>query len=1035
MPEEFLDYKTALGMRIELSKYARDNMNISSNARFVFENVYMRSLENGEREDVSDRMAAIAVDIASAEMKYLPKDMPYEKKIEAVKDRALKNLELYVSNDFRANTPTNLNMGRWVAKYNEDGDLAGRYSQAKQLGSACFVIPIEDTFGRDVSNLEDGILEAWVTQQLVHKGGGGTGFSFQRLRPKGSIIGYNPAVDGMHSISWDGRRGVSSGFESFLESYYNASTEAVKQGNSRRGANMGIQRIDHMDFLDHMFAKFGRDVERSEWRIKNFNLSLAVTDEFMEAAEKGHTYTLFNPHRARPEIKRVLEKKFGIENPEVVRKQDIATREQFESIINRNSENLFAPLTTPNMYLDDDGTTVINAYTGDAIGTVVDDIVRIETRKVLGLFAKLSHSNGEPGMIFIDRINENNAVLFDREIESTNPCGEQPLPPYAACNLASINVGNFARYGVFDSENKINLEKKVIDNKFTKIEKRKDGKIGVMYYDWDTLRERVNEGVRFLDNVVDRSDFPADKVNKAVSELRNIGLGYMGVWDAMVLLKMRYGSGESYEFAEELAKVLHDDSLVASKKLAEERGEFPLWKKSAHNPDSDLYQWITSNPRAIPDRFRGGRRLSDIVDRENGMRWGEGKVRNVARITQAPTGTIRRSAGHKDEKLNLDNLAISSGIEPIFSIIEQSNILNAKIEDWSSAAVKILEREGLDVKEIMEAIRKNKGSVSIYGYTGQEVAKTLEKIPENVRNVLVTAAGGEGNYYEITPEQHARMLIAFQKYNDSATSKTINLPESATPEDIREAWMNLWKLGAKGGTIYRDASRSFQILNRIELSKPEGRSKIRRPLVQNAIAFEFPYLSSNPRQGIGDEDFDPDRCFTTITYNPVNKGVTGIFQNISDVDAERISLLTDLNRDKSRAFKQGRSIDEVIEDLEKINIGGNITGIVVDEAVMPEGSKERKRFEVRGSTTREAALNSLYVMKFLTDGGKSFNPDFMKERLDAYYLGKITLKTIVNTKGKVKLEEDAGGRPSILSNGKVVKLPDEISGIDCPECM
>ena len=305
MPESFLDYKTASKMRDELAVYASDRTNLSPNAELIFNTVYLRDKEDGKRESIAERMAAISVDIASAEMKYMPSDMPYEEKVGRVRKSAERNLELYVTNKFRANTPTNLNMGRWETEYDEDGNEIG-YKQPAQMGSACFVLPVADTFGHDVSNLEDGILEAWITQQLVHKGGGGTGFSFQRLRPKGSIIGYNPAVDGMHSISWDGRRGVSSGYESFLEFYYNSSTEAVKQGNSRRGANMGIQRIDHMDFLDHLHAKSGQDNYRQEWRMKNFNLSLAVTDEFMEAAERGQTYTLFNPHRAKPGIKKNL---------------------------------------------------------------------------------------------------------------------------------------------------------------------------------------------------------------------------------------------------------------------------------------------------------------------------------------------------------------------------------------------------------------------------------------------------------------------------------------------------------------------------------------------------------------------------------------------------------------------------------------------------------------------------------------------------------------------------------------------------------
>ncbi len=1025
MPESFLDYKTASKMRDELAIYASDRTNLSPNAELIFNTVYLRDKEDGKRESIVDRMAAISVDVASADMKYMPSDMPYEEKIGRVRKSAERNLELYVTNKFRANTPTNLNMGRWETEYDEDGNATG-YKQGTQMGSACFVLPVGDTFGHDVANLDDGILEAWVTQQLVHKGGGGTGFSFQRLRPKGSIIGYNPAVDGIHSISWDGRRGVSSGYESFLNDFFNQATEAVKQGNSRRGANMGIQRIDHMDFLDHMYAK-----SSGEWRMKNFNLSLAVTDEFMEAAERGQTYTLFNPHRANPRIKKVLEQKFGVENPELVKKGDIATRQQFEAILEKNRKNLFAPLTTPNMYMDDDGTTVMNAYTGEPIGIVVDDIVRIEAKKVKEIIAKLSHSNGEPGMVFLDRMNEYNAILDDKEIEATNPCGEQPLPPYGACNLASINLGEHTKYQVYDSMESVSLEKSILEDEFTKVEERKDGKIGIAYVDWKDLRETIGDGVRFLDNVIDRSDFPAAKIKKAVEEGRNIGLGYMGVYDSMVLLKIRYGSEDSYKFAERVAKELHDGSLKASQQLAEERGAFPLWEKSSHNPNSELFKWYEAVSKTIPDGIRGERKLSDKVDRSRVMTYGGGKIRNSARMTQAPTGTIRRSAGHKDESLGLENLAISSGIEPMFSLVEQSNILNANIEDFSSAAVNLLEREGLPVKEIMGAIRKNGGSAFIYGHTPQEAAKILEKIPSDVRDVLVTATGGEGANYEISPEQHVRMLATFQKYNDSAISKTLNVPAQATPEEMGKAWTNLWKSGAKGGTIYRDSSREFQILNTIKVEKQEGNGKIIRPLAQNSITIELPYLSST-RIEKGDSVFEPDRCFTTLTFNPVNGRITGVFQNIPEIDQERISTITRANLELSRTLKNGRSLDEVISDIEKMNMTGSKTGVIFDKAVSPE-RKESVKYQVNGGTTTEALLNSLYMMRFLTEGGKNLDPSFIGERISAYYDGEVSLRTVINSKGKVTIEEDNNGKPSILKNKKVVRMPEEPEG-ECLDC-
>jgi ribonucleoside-diphosphate reductase alpha chain len=1024
-------------MRDELATVAEERLNLSSNATKIYNTVYNKQLEDGRKESAVDRMAAVAVDIASADMKYLPKKMSRAKKLAHVRSVAERNLEMYVTNEFRANTPTNINMGRWRANYDKDGNLTGRHTQPKQLGSACFVIPIADTFGRSVYQLDDGILEAWLTQQQVHKGGGGTGVSFQRLRPKGSKIGgYNPAIDGMESMSWDAERGVSSGADSFLEHYYNASTEAVKQGNSRRGANMGIQRIDHMDFLDQIFAKFGNDRYRKERRIKNFNLSLAVTDEFMEAALNGGTYTLYNPHRAQPGIRRVLEKKFGVKNPEIVRKSDLATREQFEKIQEMNRSNEFHQVTTPNMYLDNDGVTVINAYTGEPIGIVIDDVPRIYADKVLDIISKLSHATGEPGMVFIDRMNEFNANLYDDEMEATNPCGEQPLPPYDACNLGSINLGKFVKHEIV-REGEASSRKVTLEDRFTKTVKRKDGQTEVISFDWQGLKRTIHDGVHFLDNVIERSDFPSPKIKKAVEQNRNIGLGYMGVWDAMVLMKMRYGSGESLQFADELAKVLHEESLKASQKLSEERGAYPLYKTSHHNPDSDLYKWLVSNPETIPDRFRGERKLSKNVDRERIMTYGGGPIRNSARTTEAPTGTIRRTVGEKFKKLGLDNKIISSGVEPIFSLIEKSNIINTQVEDVAAAAAELLDREGLPVLKILDAIKKNRGSAFVYSYTPKDVAEVLKEIPEDVRDVLVTSAGGENDKYEITADQHVKMLTAFQRWNDSATSKTANLPNTATVDEVRDVWVEMWRRGNKGGTVYVDKSRKFQILN-VEMGEVKEEKKgQKRPLVQSSITFELPYISSQSSKDTtkGDIDFNPDRCFTTIAYNPVNGGITGIFQNIPEVDPERLSLLIDSNIDKSRSLKQGRSIDEVIGDLEKIKIEGTRLGIVTDEAVIPKGStNEMKRFEITGATTREAALNSLYFMRYATDSGKNFDEDFIRERLDSYFTGRVSLKSILGTKGMITLKESDGKRPSILATDKVVALPEGMERAGCPEC-
>ena len=1059
MPREIIDYEEFGRLRDRLANEYEPQINMSSNAKMVFEDVYAKKLEHGRPEGISERMAAVAIDVASNDLEYISGgSLPDSEKISYVESKAKEYLEMYVNNVFRANTPTNINFGRWTPVYNEDGDEMG-YEMKNQLGSACFVIPIEDSFGENMESVlgSDGILAAWVEQQLLQKGGGGTGFSGAALRPKGSRIGYNPAVDGMKSMDWDNQRGVSSGWESFLDNYYNSSTEAVKQGNSRRGANMGIQRIDHMDFLDHLYAKFGRDSDRLEWRLKNFNLSLGVTDEFMEAASKGETYTLYNPHRANQKTKKILEKKFGIENPEIVRVADLATKLQFEKIVEMNKKNPFAPVVLPNMYLGDNEKDVINAYTGEEIGTIVNGVVHIEASKVLDSISRLSHSNGEPGMIFLDRINEFNPELFHEEYEATNPCGEQPLPRHGACNLGSINVGKFVEYDVFEIDSigktklatikesptsmsslkraKGKIGKIARRDPFARAEIRQDGRIGVMHYNWEALDDAIGKGIRFLDGVIDRSDFPSEQISDAVDRTRKVGLGYMGVWDAMVLMKTRYGSEESYDFAEALAKRLHDKSRETSEELAEERGVFPLWDVSFFNPDSEHSKWFNSNPTTIRDRYRGERKLSPRVSGKREMKYGV-KVRNSYQTTQAPTGTIRRTVGEQDLETKLDNLSVSSGIEPAYSLREESKIINTQVSDFSLATFKLLKREGLNVGEIMDAIGKNRGSAQVYGYTPKDVAEVLETIPASVRDTLVTAAGGEGDIYEIDPEQHVKMATTFQKFNDSAISKTINLPGSSTVEDMKKAWINLWESGSKGGTMYRDNSREFQILNTVvgeaEIQKGVN-GKVTRPLLQRSITLELPYNSSIPKEHTGDVDFNPDRCFTTLTFNMINGHLTGVFQNIPEVDPERLSSITQRNIEMSRTLKNGRSLDEVIGDLEKIRIVSGTKGVVTDSAVM-NGSGENLRFQVEGATTTEDLLKTLYVARFLTGGGQDFEPGVIEENIRSYEIGQISLRSIINTQGKIRIEENGDDMPSILGSKRVIKLPEGLSEKLCPEC-
>ena len=530
-----------------------EKLNLSENAIKVLERRYLKRDKDGNcTEKPADMFRRVALAIASGDLKFGKTQAEVEKLADRFYDFITKCY-------FMPNSPTLMNAGR------ELGQLA-----------ACFVLPVEDSL--------EGIFETVKNTALIHKSGGGTGFSFSRLRPKNSVVRST--------------MGVSSGPVSFME-VFNAATEAVKQGGTRRGANMGILRVDHPDILDFINCKSDNN------KLNNFNISVAITDKFMEALKKGEDYDLVNP-----------------QNNQVV--------------------------------------------------------ARLSAKKVFDLIVDGAWRNGEPGIIFIDKMNSDNPTPLVGEIESTNPCGEVPLLAYEACNLGSINLGRMVIDGANGSE-----------------------------VDWKTLAETTRTAIRFLDNVIAVNNYPLPQISEMVQNNRKIGLGVMGWADMLMKMGISYSSEEGTKLASQVMEFIDYESKCESIELSKERGRFNNFKGSVYDGKNFLY-----------NKYKGksAGKISDEQWKELDAQIEKFGIRNATTTCIAPTGTISMIAG------------ASGGVEPLFGLVFSRLIMDGtEMLEVNPIFKEYAIKHGFYSEELMKEIAKT-GSVA-----------HVDKVPADAKKIFVTA--------------------------------------------------------------------------------------------------------------------------------------------------------------------------------------------------------------------------------------------------------------------------------------------------------
>jgi ribonucleoside-diphosphate reductase alpha chain len=626
---------------------------------------------------------------------------------------------------FMPNSPTLMNAG----------------DELQQL-SACFVDSPDD----DIDDIHQTAKEA----AQVFQSGGGMGYAFWQLRPYGDAVGSTG--------------GIASGPITFMRTY-DQMCETIAQGGARRGAQMGVMRVSHPDVIQFIHAK-NKDVSlahtlrlndpddythnsftdaleeareliddegrvpkhlrnAAEGHLSNFNISVGVTDDFMKAVQNGEEFTFTNPRTGEPHV---------------------ATE---------HTEELYEMFDL-----------------GDHVE--VGEELSVPAELVWNRIVDGAHENGEPGVIYLERVNKEHSFDVeehpDHQILATNPCGEQPLEEYEACNLGHINLSTLADadapdWRVWYDEH---------GDEYDEFSEAVDAFLADAVA-WDEFDHRIAYGTRFLENVVTMSDFPVEKIERKVREMRKIGLGVMGLAQLYVQLGVEYGSDAGNEIARQLMRYINHESKWTSHELAEQRGSFDEWDTSKYANPTEYREWFEKQTGLNADD------------------WADGfAVRNHNTTTIAPTGTTSMVGN------------TTGGCEPIYNVAYYKNVSDdvqgdEMLVEFDDYFLRTLEDNDIDVEAVKREAQEQMAENDFDGVEG------LETVPDAIGELFVVTS-------DLSGKEHAAVQCACQQGVDSAISKTCNFPNDASKGDMREVFEYIYENGGKGVTVYRDGTRSKQVL-------------------------------------------------------------------------------------------------------------------------------------------------------------------------------------------------------------------------------